>query len=246
MRYSPYTCLPPGPQCVDKSERFIGGLDRIHYDPKCDQVIDKRHIQLLSLHLLIDAVDMFGTAAYTAFKPKFGHPRLEYLLHLSNVANPVLFGFSKPCRYFLIGFGMKTPEGEVFQFLLHPIDTEPARERRVDIKSFLGEIGAKSVRPAGSSSNAVKPVSKLYEDHPDVPGNRHDHLADIFGLTLFSAAEDDLGQLGNALYYHGNLWTEHLREIFRGNVFFFQAIMKQAGSDTLLIETHPCENRRNC
>ncbi len=118
---------------------------------KRDQVIDTRHIKFLALHLLIDAVDVFGTAADTAFDSEFGQSRLKNLLHLSNVANPVFFGFGKPRIYFFIDFGVKTLEGEVFQFLLHPVDTEPARERRIDIEGFLGETDARTA-PSGRLS----------------------------------------------------------------------------------------------
>ena len=57
-------------------------------------------------------------------------------------------------------------------------------------------------------AHVVQPVGELDQDHPDVPGHRHQHLAVVLGLAVVAALEGDAAQLGDAVDQPGDLLAE--------------------------------------
>ncbi len=87
-----------------------------------------------------------------------------------------------------VDLGFQIIEAEILQARFHPVDAHPAGQRCIDVQRLLGNAplffrGLKSQRP-----HVVEPVGQFDQDHADVRGHGQDHLSDVFGLPLLTAA----------------------------------------------------------
>ena len=98
----------------------------------------------------------------------------------------------------LIRFRFKVFETQVFQLALDLRNTQPARERRVDVQRFLRHFDLPLFGQKIQRTHIVQAVGKLDDDDTDILRHRDEDLAEVFRLLLFARLEYDLVQLGDA------------------------------------------------
>jgi hypothetical protein len=95
--------------------------------------------------------------------------------------------------------------------------------------------------------HVVEPVTQLHEQHPQVLGHRHDHLAEALGLSVLPGAEVDVVQLGEAIHQPRDLRTEMARDIAERRVRVFDDVVQQARADARRVQPQvgddPCYTR---
>ena len=131
---------------------------------------------------------------------------------------------------------MKDLEREVLELPLERVDTEPVRERRVDLECLLGLLHLLLLAEVLDRPHVVEAVGKLDEDDPDVLGHRDDHLPVVLRLGLLAARELDPRQLRDALDQLSDVGAElgaHLVELGLG---VLDDVVQEGRGDRLLVE----------
>ena len=82
----------------------------------------------------------------------------------------------------------------------------------------------------------MKAVADLDEDHPDVLGHGHEHLAQVLHLLLFLGDILHPGQLGNALHQRGHRRAELFGDLVVGGVGVLDAVVEQGRDDAVHIQ----------
>ncbi len=84
----------------------------------------------------------------------------------------------------------------------------------------------------------MEAVGQLDQDHPDVGGHRHHHLAVVLGLALIAALEGDPGQLGDAVDQLGDLVAELSPDFLQAGGGVLDRVVKQRRAQRLGVEPH--------
>ena len=92
---------------MDDSQDGVTVAFGVSDDPHGEQVVNLLKRQLLALHLLVNAVVMFGPSREPAFYVHPGKFRCHDFLDLSKVAIPGAFFAGKLCLDFLVGARVK-------------------------------------------------------------------------------------------------------------------------------------------
>src|SRR5450756_495884 len=79
---------------------------------------------------------------------------------------------------------------------------------RVDLERLLGLLDLLLLAEIAERVHVVQTVAELDEDDADVGRHRDDHLAVVLGLLLLLGGEVHLGELGDPVDQHGDLFAE--------------------------------------
>ena len=118
---------------------------------------------------------------------------------LGDVSFTVGAALADHCLDLLELAGMQRLECEVLQLPLHRVDTEPVRERRIDLERLFRLLDLLLLAEVLDLAQVVQPVGQLDQDHAHVRRHRDDQLAVVLGLRLFAALELHARQLRDAL-----------------------------------------------
>ena len=95
-------------------------------------------------------------------------------------------------------------------------------------------------------THIVQPVADLNEDHPDVVGHGHEHLAQVLHLLLFLGDILHPGQLGDPLHQLRHRLAEFFGNLLMGGVGIFDAVVEQGGNDRVHIQPQIGHNVGHC
>jgi hypothetical protein len=84
----------------------------------------------------------------------------------------------------------------------------------------------------------VEAVGQLDQDHPDVGGHRHHHLAVVLGLALVAALERHPGQLGDPVDQLGDLLAEFLADVVEAGAGVLDGVVQQRRAERLGVQPH--------
>ena len=129
-------------------------------------------------------------------------------------------------------------EGEVLELPLDRVDPEPVGERRVDLQRLARLRHLLLLRQGAERAHVVEAVGQLDQDHPDVGGHRHHHLAVVLGLALVAALEGDPGQLGDAVDQLGDLLAELVADLLEAGAGVLDRVVQQRRAERLGVEPH--------
>ena len=129
-------------------------------------------------------------------------------------------------------------EGEVLELPFDRVDPEPVGERRVDLQRLARLRHLLLLRQGAERAHVVEAVGQLDQDHPDVGGHRHHHLAVVLGLALVAALEGDPGQLGDAVDELGDLLAELGADLVEAGAGVLDRVVEQRGAEGLGVEPH--------
>ena len=118
-------------------------------------------------------------------------------------------------------------------------------ERRVDLQRLVGLQRLFLLRQCAQRAHVVQPVGQLDQDHPDVGGHRHHHLAVVLGLPLVAALEVHPGQLGDTVDQLGDLLAEFLADLLQGRAGVLDRVVEQCRAERVGVQPHPGADLRD-
>ena len=117
-----------------------------------------------------------------------------------------------PALEAVVRLGIHRLERQVLEFALDLGHTEPVREGGVDVQRLAGDRALLLRGQVVERAHVVEPVGELDHEDPDVPGHRHQHLAEVLRLPLLTAGEGELPDLGDAIDQLRDVATEPLHQ----------------------------------
>ena len=226
------------PDRVDDADRAVAVLDRADDHPHRGEVEDLVELAALLRHLRVDRVEVLGAAGDLGIDAYllqlFGEERagLGHVgLALVALLGDQLFDFRVLAR-------VERREGEVLELPLDRVDPETVRERRVDLQRLVRLQRLFLLRQRAERAHVVETVGQLDQDHPDVGGHRHHHLAVVLGLPLVAALEVHPGQLGDAVDQRGDLLAELLADLVQRRAGVLDRVVQQRRAQGVGIEPH--------
>ena len=136
-------------------------------------------------------------------------------------------------------------EREVLELPLEGVDTEPVRERRVDLERLARLLHLLLLAEVLDRAQVVEAVGELDQDHADVLGHRDDQLPVVLGLGVLAALELDPGQLGDAVDELGDLVAELVLDRLQVGVGVLDDVVEQRGGDRRLVQPQLGEDLRD-
>ena len=106
----------------------------------------------------------------------------------------------------------------------------------VDLHGLQGFLLLLLGRLVLHGTHVVEAVADLDEDHPDVLGHGHEHLAQVLHLLLFLGGILHPGQLGDTLHQVGHHRAEELGDLLMGGAGVLDAVMEQGGNDGISVQ----------
>ena len=213
---------PPGVQCAEHRITVTHGVDQ---DAHRDQVVDVLELPAAHDHLLVHGVVVLRTAG----DRRLDAGRLEVAGHLLPETLQVLL--AGRCRLgdqpgdLVVDLRMQHREAEIFQLPLDGVHAEAVRQRGVDVESLVGLAGGRLHRHVPPGAGVVQAVGEFDDEHPDVLGHRHDHLAD--GLGLGGLPVGHLVELGDAVDQQRDLVAEVGPQLGQRVVGVFDRVVQQ-------------------
>ena len=128
-------------------------------------------------------------------------------------------------------------EGEVLELPLERVDTEPMRERRIDLERLLRLLDLLLLAQVLDRAEVVEAVGELDDDDAfSSLGHRRDHLAVVLGLRLLACLELDARQFRDAVDERGDLVAELLAQGAELDAGVLDDVVEERGGDRLLVE----------
>ncbi len=202
---APRDGLPDG---VDDAHGAVAVLDGVDEDAQAGEVEDLVELLAAAAHLRVDGVEVLdaaGDVGADAGLLELGAQKAGRLVH-------VVLAIDAPLRHPLLDLlvlaRVQRGEGEVLELPLHVVDAQAVREGRVDLQRLLGLLDLLLLAEIAERVHVVQTVAELDEDDADVGRHRDDHLAVVLGLLLLLGGEMHLGELGDPVDQHGDLFAE--------------------------------------
>ena len=118
-------------------------------------------------------------------------------------------------------------EREVLELPLHLLHAEAIGERRVDLERLGGDPALLVGLVRGDRAHVVQAVGELDQQHADVAGHRHDHLADVLGLFLLAALEFDAIQFRETVDDPRDLLAEVVLDRLKRDIRVLDGVVQQ-------------------
>ena len=96
--------------------------------------------------------------------------------------------------------GIQVLQGGVLQLPLDALHAQAVGDGRIDLHGFQGLLLLLAGALVLHGAHVVQPVADFDEDHPDVLGHGHEHLAQVLHLLLFLGDILHPRQLGDPLH----------------------------------------------
>jgi hypothetical protein len=105
----------------------------------------------------------------------------------------------------------------------------------VDLLGLAGDAATLVGPHVVEGPHVVQTVGQLDEDHPQIAGHRHQHLAEVFGLGFFVGLELDLVELGDPIHQLGR-GAEALGDLGLGDVGVLHHVVQEGGAQGLGVQ----------
>ena len=233
-------------QVVDDAQDIVALGHVVDDDPEGIEVEDLVHGLVLGIHLAVDGVDMLHPAVDGAADALLVQPVLDALL---DARQKLLMGGGAGGQ--LVGNlpvadGIQVLQGGVLQLPLDALHAQAVGDGRIDLHGFQGLLLLLAGALVLHGAHVVQPVADFDEDHPDVLGHGHEHLAQVLHLLLFLGGVLHPGQLGDPLHQIGHRGAEELGDLLVGGPGVLDAVVEQGGDDGVGIQLQLRHNLRHC
>ena len=178
---------------------------------------------------LLPAVDLRGHFG-------LGQRQLHLLAHPLDQVAPVAAGLADRLRQRRMAPGTQEAERGLLQFAIALVQTEPVRDRRVDLERLARDAGTLVRRHRLHRAHVVHAVGELDQDDAHVARHRQQHLAEGFGLRFLAGRELQLVELGQAVDDVGGGCAEALDHLRLGDAAVLHRVVHQRGHDGLHVE----------
>ena len=136
-------------------------------------------------------------------------------------------------------------EREVLKLPLDRMDTEPVRDRGVDVERLASLIDLLLLSHGRDRAHVVQAVGELDQDDPDVRGHRDHHLAVVLRLRLVARLERQAGELGDAVDEAGDLLAERLLHLLERRRGVLDGVVQERRAQRFGVEPHPRADLRH-
>ena len=135
-----------------------------------------------------------------------------------------------------VALRVQAAKDEVLELLLHLLHAEAVGQRGVDVDRLLGDALLLLGRHRRDRAHVVQPVGELDDEHPQVGGHRHQHLAHGGGLLRLARVELDAVELGDAVDDRGDLGAEVALDVGERDLGVLDGVVQQRRRDRRLVE----------
>jgi len=214
-------------QLVQHAERPVTILQRLHDDAEAEDVVHLSEAGVFLLHLAVD-----GEHRFLAATERDAHLRVgEGLRHITLHAGHDVASVASRAAHGLVEGGMaprrQVAERQLLQLAIELVQAQAMGDRGVDVQGLAGDAVALLDRHRRHRAHVVQTVGQLDEDDPHVPGHRHQHLAERFGLALLTGRELQLVQLGQPVDHLGRGRTESGDQLGLGDAAVLHGVVHQ-------------------
>ena len=226
------------PQRMDLAERAVAVLHRSYDHPHRGEVVDLVELPTLLGHLRVDRVEVLGPAGDLGIDPELVELLGQVLPGLVDVAlalGPLLGDQSLDLPVLA---GMECLEREVLELPLDRVDTEPVRDRGVDVERLARLVDLLLLGDRVDRPHVVQAVGELDQDDADVRSHRDHHLAVVLGLRLVARLEGQPGEFRDAVDETSDLVAECLLDLVQRRGRVLDGVVEQRGAQRLGVETH--------
>ncbi len=226
------------PERVDDADRAIAVLDGSDDHPHRGEIEDLVELTAFLGHLGVDRVEVLGPAGDLGLNPDLHQLFGQELTGLGDVGLALLALLGDQLFYLGVLAWVQGREGKVLELPLDRVDPEAMGERRVDLQRLVRLRHLLLLGQGTERAHVVETVGQLDQDHPDVGGHRHHHLAVVLSLALVAALEAHPGQLGDAVDELGDLLAELLADLLQAGAGVLDRVVEQSRAERLGVEAH--------
>ncbi len=173
------------PHRMDQAEHAIALGLGLHQHPHGGQIVNLADILVVAAHLSVNAVKMLGASANLRLHAG-GNELLAKLRHrVVDEGLPLLPLLLHVLHEIVIDFRLQIAETQIFQLALDIRDTEPVRQRRVNLDGLPGDAFLLVRTHIFQRPHIVQPIRQFDEDDAQILCHRQKQLAIILQLLLF-------------------------------------------------------------
>ncbi len=228
--------LDRGPGGVDGAQGGVAVLHRVDEHPDAHQVEDVVEGPALHDHLLVDAPVVLRAPGHLGVDAQLLDPVAHLLQHLGQVE----VALGRPHRHHVVDLGVALGllggEGQVLELLAQVLHAEAVRQRGVDVEGLLGDALLLPRRQGREGAHVVEAVGQLDDDHPQVAGHGHQHLAHGGRLLGLLGLEVEPLDLGDAVDEVADLGAEVALDVGEGHARVLHRVVEQGGGDGDVVE----------
>ena len=198
------------------------------------------------LHLLVDGIDTLGPAVHLGAELVGGEFVAEPVGDLGDIGLALGTSGGQHTGYFPVSGLVQVSEGKVVKLPLEFPDAQAVRQWGIYVQRFLRDAPSLLFGQRVQRAHVVQPVCQFNEDHANVFGHGHQHLAEAFGIEVFRY--DDAGpigtgraiihalQLGDAVHQAGYVGAEAGVQLFNIHPAVLQHVVQQSRLDGVGVE----------
>ena len=196
-------------------------------------------------HLVVDAVDRLVAADHAGADAELGKDFLRFGQDFFEDCAAVVAPQKNVFVENPIAEGIAVRKGEFLKFAEHLVETEPVRDRNVDVERFLPDAGAFFGTHHAQSPHVVETVGKLHENHPHVPRHGEEHLAEALSLGDFVRGKAEFVELRDAVHQFRHLNAEAFGHLLFAERRVFEHVVHETRLNRGGVELPGGENRRD-
>ncbi len=175
------------PQFMHQAERGVTAPDSIDasfidQDPHRAHIVEFAEIHMLALHLVDDAVDVFGAAGHFSGDARLAQHLLQLRNHIGDILLAIHSALIQQLGDFLVQLGLQIAHRKVFQFPFELPHAEPIGQRREEAACLLSDLFLLFRLRARQMAHGLGALGQLDQHHADVFHHRQQHLAQAFDL----------------------------------------------------------------
>ena len=137
-------------------------------------------------------------------------------------------------------------KAEIFHFDTDAVETQPVRNRRIDVQGFTGNAAALVGAQRPKCPHVMQTVSELDQNHANVFRHGHGHLLEIFGLLLLFVFKMDVRQFGDTIHQIRHHIAKLGGQRRLGNACVLDHIVQHGRHQALVIQVHVGEDAGDC
>ncbi len=229
-------------EAVHLAKYPVAGIDILHLDPEGVDIHHLMKLQLFFLHLVVDGEEVLLAAAHLGLDTRLPQTPLNFALDgvddLAAIAAGTAHRFAQHPRAHRI----ERLEAQLFQLVLHGVDTEAVGDGGEDLEGLAGDAAALVRAQWAQGAHVVGAVGELDQDDPDILGHGHHHLAKVLGLGLLAIAKLQLVELGYAGNQFGHGVAKLLGQVVLGDGGIFDDVVQHGGHQGFMIEAHVAQD----
>ena len=218
------------PAGVQNPQHRVAILHVVHDDSHATNVIDLVEVEILRLHLLVDAGMKLESGGRRPADAGFFEAFVQLRDDLVHIRFAVFQAVAEQLVDLQELLGAQMLERRVLKRSLEPADADAVGERRVYFRRFPGDALSSFLREMLKRQRVVEPVREFDDDDADVLRHGDQHLAVAFRLPDLGVRAVDLRQLRDAVHELGDVLPEVLVNLLERRRGILHGIVQQAGA----------------